>query len=93
MTTDMVNAAVTTASTTYLGQAAFDQLAAAQQVIDVHLVRCPACATTRLCPGRAGAEHVFARYGRLPRRTPGLTRDGSSKLPHSDWLRRPRPRP
>jgi len=76
-------------STTYLGRAALDQLATAQQVIDRHLVRCAACASARACPDRAEAEHVFARYRRLPRRRPGLTGEGSWKQPSYDWLRQP----
>ena len=60
-------------STTYIGQAAADRLAAAQAVIDRHLVSCDACGSNRPCSERFEADKVFAGYGRLPRRTPGLT--------------------
>jgi hypothetical protein len=64
--------------TTYLGHAATEKLAAAQAVIDRHLVSCGRCGTDRPCLDRAAAEEVFTGYLRLPQRTPGLTR---SKVP------------
>jgi hypothetical protein len=51
-----------------------DQLVRAQQLIYRHLTGCALCASNRVCPERNHAESLFARYGLLPRRTPGLTR-------------------
>jgi hypothetical protein len=71
---------------TYLGQVALDQLAAAQRVIDKHVVDCIACGSARFCYDRIEAERVFLRYSRLPRRTPGLTRSGGDQNPGFGWL-------
>lgn len=46
----------------------------AQELIYRHLTGCAMCATDRHCSERSRAEAMFARYGLLPRRTPGLTR-------------------
>ncbi len=59
--------------TTYLSRAILDQLHQAQHIVDHHLVQCPMCRHKRACAQRADAERVFAKYQRLPRRTPGLT--------------------
>jgi hypothetical protein len=60
-------------ATTYLSSVAREQLARAQAVIDQHIVSCIVCGTNQRCGQRQEAEGVFARYGLLPRRTPGLT--------------------
>jgi hypothetical protein len=57
-----------------------DQLAQAQYLIYRHLTGCALCASNRICPERNQAEAMFARYGLLPRRTPGLTR-----RPPTEW--------
>jgi hypothetical protein len=51
-----------------------DLLNGAQQLLYRHLTGCALCASSRLCLERNHAEDLFARYGLLPRRTPGLTR-------------------
>jgi hypothetical protein len=51
-----------------------DHLTRAQQLIYRHLTDCALCASNRLCSDRNHAETLFARFGLLPRRTPGLTR-------------------
>jgi len=63
---------------TYLSAAVIDQLGQAQMVIDRHLTFsrsgvCGLCNEADPCALRTEAEQLFARYGRLPRRTPGLT--------------------
>lgn len=60
--------------TTYLAQVVRDQLDAAQEVINHHISGCARCGANRPCYDRIEAERVFVRYGRLPHRTPGLTR-------------------
>lgn len=62
---------------TYLAGNALDQLDRAQAVVDRHVAtapngRCLACGQAEPCRARAVASAVFARYGRLPRRRPGL---------------------
>ncbi len=70
--------------TIYLSRGAQDQLAHAQAVTDWHIVSCDLCGTNRRCAGRDSAEAVFARFERLPQRTPGLTQ---SPAPSSfAWL-------
>jgi hypothetical protein len=64
-------------TTTYLSRALVRQLDEAQREIDRHVIRgrdgrCPACGETEPCSRRQVASAVFARYGRLPRRHPGL---------------------
>jgi hypothetical protein len=61
-------------TTVYVTDELVDQLRRAQILIHRHLARCPACATNRHCHERTLAENLFARYGLLPRRMPGLTR-------------------
>ena len=69
------------ATTTYLSLAAYDQLDQAQRDIDHHIAgghdgRCLTCREFEPCPTRAAASAVFARYGRLPTRRPGLASRG-----------------
>jgi hypothetical protein len=64
-------------STTYLARNALDRLRAAQAVVDWHAAsgvdgRCLRCGQPEPCRSRIAASAVFARYGRLPRRRPGL---------------------
>lgn len=53
----------------------------AQSELDRHLCvspagRCLGCGEKEPCAGRQAAHAVFARYGSLPRRTPGLASEG-----------------
>jgi hypothetical protein len=62
--------------TTYLSTGALEQLDHAQTELERHLVstpggRCRTCGEEEPCPGRIAASQTFARFGRLPRRTPG----------------------
>ncbi|MGC9665021.1 hypothetical protein ACNTMW_00505 [Planosporangium sp. 12N6] len=62
--------------TTYLSTGVLVQLARAQAELDRHLVstpggRCRTCGADEPCAGRLAAGRTFARFGRLPRRTPG----------------------
>ncbi len=60
-------------SAIYLSHTVMEQIDDAQAVIDRHLIGCVVCAGNRRCGERRDAEAVFLRYGRLPRRRPGLT--------------------
>lgn len=65
-------------TTTYLTQAAMEQVDHAQVELERHLVtgatgRCVTCRQPEPCSGRTTAEATFARYGRLPHRRPGMT--------------------
>jgi hypothetical protein len=76
---------------TYLSTAALDQLGQAQTVIDMHLTFsrggwCGLCKEADPCARRLQAEELFARYGRLPRRTPGLTFADASRWSAGRWL-------
>ena len=51
-----------------------DRLQQAEETIYKHLTGCALCATFRSCDERDRAEGLFAQYGVLPRRVPGLTR-------------------
>jgi len=80
-------------SGTYLSAAVLDQLGQAQTVIDVHLTssrsgRCGLRQQPEPCQQRVEAERLFARYGRLPRRTPGLTFADASRWPDGGWFDR-----
>ncbi|WP_020216751.1 hypothetical protein [Salinispora cortesiana] len=75
-------------STTYLSTEALAHLACAQQTIEEHLLRCRTCGTNRPCYNRIEAERVFLRYGRLPRRTPGLT-GAATRRPGLGWFHCP----
>ncbi|MDG4767473.1 hypothetical protein O7632_25770 [Solwaraspora sp. WMMD406] len=72
-------------SATYLSTEALDRLNSAQQVVNKHLLECSTCGTNRLCYDRIEAERVFLRYGRLPRRTPGLTGTAATKRTGLTW--------
>jgi hypothetical protein len=72
--------------TTYLSAVALDQLAQAQAVIDQHIVSCAVCGTSQPCAERREAEAVFLRYGRLPKRTAGLTTAERNSRPGFSWL-------
>lgn len=64
----------------YLGAAAVSKLRVAQAEIDAHLhARAGSCARCRQvapCPTLVRASALFARYGQLPRRRPGLALRG-----------------
>jgi hypothetical protein len=65
-------------STTYLSTTALQQLEAAQAAVDEHLRmnvagRCLRRGEPSPCPVLPSANATFARYGRLPRRRPGVT--------------------
>jgi hypothetical protein len=64
-------------TTTYAGEA--QQLAIAQRALDQHVVSsvtglCVVCRVPGPCLRRETAAVVFARFERLPRRVPGLSR-------------------
>ena len=66
-----------------------ERLDQAQAVVDRHIAsgldgRCLACGQEEPCPARAHASATFAEYGRLPRRTPGLTGSGTKRVPGGD---------
>ncbi len=68
-------------TTTYLATHAREQLAQAQMVVDRHLAagvhgRCLACGQLEPCDAPNRASAVFARYGRMPCRRPGLASRG-----------------
>jgi hypothetical protein len=68
-------------TTTYLAVYALEQLAQAQAVVDRHLAvgvdgRCLTCGQLEPCETRSRASAVFARYGRMPHRRPGLASRG-----------------
>jgi hypothetical protein len=78
--------------TTYLAAAVCDQLDQAQAELEQHLVvgpdgRCAGCGQTEPCAARARLAAVFAQYGQLPERKPGLTRVGLRRIAATD--RRP----
>lgn len=75
--------------TVYLTAAAQAELDAAQDVVNQHIVDCPRCRADRPCYERIEAERIFVRYGRLPRRTPGLTRAGVRQVGTSWFSNRP----
>lgn len=62
--------------TTYLAGSAVEELDRAQAEIDEHvhtrLGFCTGCGSLAPCDRRASASAVFARYGQLPHRRPGL---------------------
>jgi hypothetical protein len=68
-------------SSVYVTGELADQLIRAEEIIYGHLTQCALCAAARPCYERDHAEDLFARYGLLPRRVPGLTR---KTLPR-DW--------
>jgi hypothetical protein len=62
--------------TTYLSMVVLEQLDRAQSELERHLVStaggyCRTCGEEEPCRGRLAASQTLARFGRLPRRTPG----------------------
>lgn len=70
-------------TTTYLAQAARDQLDRAQADIDAHVRTrygfCTACGELAPCTSRTHASALFARYHSLPRRRPGHALGGADR--------------
>ncbi len=69
----------------YLAEAALEQLDKAQAELEKHLVtrpdgRCATCGEMEPCRPRVRMHAVFALYGRLPKRTPGVTRVGLRRI-------------
>jgi hypothetical protein len=65
-----------TTPTTYLSRAAWEQLDAAQAIVDQHAASringvCPICRIPDPCPARASAAERISRYGLLPKRRGG----------------------
>ncbi len=65
--------------TTYLSRTALEYLDLAQRELNRHLAtgsdgRCHTCHHEVPCPRRIQLSAVFAHYGALPVRTPGLAR-------------------
>jgi hypothetical protein len=78
-------------TTTYLTIHALEQLDHAQAAVDRHLVtrmdgRCMACGHAEPCPARIAATTTFARYGRLPVRSPGLAMRGLAQTGRFGWF-------
>jgi hypothetical protein len=66
---------------TYLAHGAVQQLDEAQAELERHLVtrpdgRCTGCGGVEPCRERVRLGAVFALYGRLPKRRPGVTQAG-----------------
>lgn len=80
-------------TTTYLANHALERLDQAQAVVDRHLVTslglCAACGQTEPCEARINAATTFARYGRLPRRTPGRSMRGITQTNRFGWFTDP----
>lgn len=76
---------------TYLAGLVREQLTEAQVVIDNHLTfsragKCWLCEETEPCTRRVEAQQLFTHYGRLPRRTPGLTFADASRWSPGGWF-------
>jgi len=76
---------------TYLSAAALNQSAEVQTSIDTHLMfRAMGYADYAKeagpCQRRVGPEQLFARYGRLLQRTPGITFADTSRRPGGEWF-------
>ena len=74
---------------TYLAEAAIQYLDEAQAELERHLVtrpdgRCTSCGGVEPCRTRERLGSVFALYGRLPKRRPGVTRAGPRDIPATD---------
>ncbi len=74
---------------TYFGATAVDQLVQAQAEPERHLVngpdgRCIGCGGVEPCRARVRLEAVFALYGRLPKRRPGVTMVGMRRTDRPD---------
>lgn len=79
-------------TTTYLSHAARERLDRAQADLDRHRVsaldgNCLACHQPEPCPARRAADMTFGRYGRLPRRRPGLTSTAGTASAGFLWFR------
>lgn len=68
-------------SSMYITGGLANRLRQAEEAIYKHLNGCALCAAARPCDERDCAEGLFAHYGVLPRRVPGLTR----QMPSTDW--------
>jgi hypothetical protein len=71
-------------SSAYLSAVALELLEHAQATVNDHVRmtvagRCRTCGEPSPCPALTEANAVFARYRRLPRRTPGVTVPGFLK--------------
>lgn len=83
-------------ATVYLSNAGLDQVTAAQEEFDAHVTlsasgRCQSCRDGGPCACQLRAERALARYGRLPRRTPGATRpDEIGYATEGSWFTRSR---
>lgn len=83
-------------ATVYLSSAGLDQVTAAQEEFDTHVPlsasgRCRSCQDEGPCACRLRAERALARYGRLPRRTPGATRpEEIARTAGGSWFTRSR---
>lgn len=65
----------------YLSRGALALLDQAQAALELHLVtgvdgRCLGCCEPEPCAERTRMSALFARYERLPRRRPGITKAG-----------------
>jgi hypothetical protein len=80
----------------YLASGVLGQLTEAQVVIDMHVAlsrlgRCGLCEEVEPCAMREKAQALLVRYGRLPRRTPGLTLTDTSPWTVGGWFDTARP--
>jgi hypothetical protein len=71
-------------TTTYLSTYVLRKLERAQEELNRHLVsgadgRCLTCGEVEPCRRRELVGTVFAKYGRMPRREPGITREAAVK--------------
>lgn len=78
--------------TTYLASSVLALLDQAQADVERHLAagwdgRCVACRDEHPCAVRRMAYATFARYGRLPRRRPGLAGRGVDEGTAFGWFR------
>ena len=79
---------------TYLASTGLERLDQAQAELERHLVtgpdgRCSGCGQVEPCAERGRLEAVFALYGQLPKRRPGVTKVGLRRMTATD--RRPWP--
>ena len=80
--------------TAYVSRTVLRQLDVAQSALNEHLAsgpdgRCVSCREVEPCASRMRWLAVFARYGRLPQRRPGLTKAGLRQLATGErhrWL-------
>jgi hypothetical protein len=76
--------------TTYLSQAARDQIEAARRIIEVHAIaastgRCVRCDVEGPCSPCWQALKTLGQYGVLPRRAPGSTLQEGEAAPVLWW--------